>query len=132
MDDFDFIDYILYYDKLYNSNVVLYKDSFKSSDGDIRPIVYTGHGHSLDHCLAEAVLENRDDGVVAKCRFNESDLGQAAKEIFTTTDELGLSVYANGIQYDNLGYPVNIQKVKSASVRAVIVVPKSPYDKSSR
>jgi hypothetical protein len=125
MDDFDFIDYILRYNKLYDSDVVFYKDSFKSSDGLVRPIVMTGDAHMLEGCLGEAILENREDGVIAKCRFNETDRGRAIKDIFATTDEYGLSVYANGIQYDNLGYPVNVKKVKLANAWAVIVVPKA-------
>lgn len=125
MDNFDYVDYILRYDKLYSSNVVFYKDSFKSSDGLIRPIVMTGDTHMIEGCLGEAILENKEDGVVAKCRFNETDRGKAVKDIFATTDEYGISVYANGIQYDNLGYPVNVKKVKSAHVRAVIVVHKA-------
>ena len=124
MDNFDFVDYILRYDKLYDSNVVFYKDSFKSSDGTIKPIVMNYDAHFQQHCLGEAVLENRDDGMVAKCRFNETDWGQAAKEIFANTDEYGISVYAIRIQYDNLDPPSVILKVKSANVMAVIVVPK--------
>lgn len=125
MANFDFVDYILRYDKLYDSNVVFYKDSFKTSDGLVRPIVMTGDAHMLEGCLGEAILENREDGVVAKCRFNETDRGKAVKDIFATTDKYGISVYANGIRYDDLDRPSPILKVKSANVWAVIVVPKA-------
>lgn len=124
--EFDYIDYLFHYNVEYNTDVIFYKDAFKSSDGAIVPIVYQGEAHDLHlgSCLGEALIENRDDGVVAKCHFNETDKGKTVKEIFSEGDKLAISIYANGIQYDNLGYPVTLKKVSKANVKAVIVQPK--------
>ena len=126
MTNYDYIDYLFHYNVEYNTDVIFYKDCFKSSDGAIVPIVYQGEAYDLHlgSCLGEAIIENRDDGVVAKCRFNETDKGKLVKELLTDGDDFGISVYANDIQYDNLGYPVTLKKVLKASVKAVIVLVK--------
>lgn len=123
---YDIVDYLLHYDREYNTDYIFYKDCFKSSNGNVVPIVWQGEAYDLHlgSCLGEAIIENRDDGVVANCHFNDTDKGKAVKELFANGDELGISIYANGIQYDNLGYPVNLKKVSRATIKAVIVLPK--------
>lgn len=125
--EFDYVDYILYYDTESELDAIFVKDSFKSSDGAIVPIVRSGNAHYChepENKLGYAVIENRDDGVVAKCIFDDYDYGAIAKELFDSGDELGISVYANGISYDLSQYS-RVKIVKSANVMAVIVVPKS-------
>ena len=119
-------DYIVRYDCLYNTNHIFAKGCFKSSNDYLVPIVYVGHGHDWSnpqYCVGHAVLENREDGMVAKCSFLHDDVGQIAKDLFVNTKEYGLSVYANGIQYDELHYPSTTKKILSARVIAVILVP---------
>lgn len=126
MDSFDFTDYILRYDCLYENDVIFVKDCFKNSDGKPAPIVYSGHGHDCfdpEYHLGIAVLENRDDGVVAKCTFAGTDMGQIAKDLIVSTKEIGLSVYANRIHYDDMQEPIKLKKVLSANVAAVIAIP---------
>lgn len=123
--NYDHVDYLFHYGVEYNTDTIFYKDAFKSSDGSVVPIVWQGYAYDLDlvNFLGYAVIENRDDGVVAKCTFNQTDQGTIVKDLFENGNELAISIYANGIQYDNLGYPVNIKKVKRATVKAVIVMP---------
>ena len=121
---FDYVDYILRYDRLYENDVIFLKDSFKENDGREVPIVYTGNGHSCydaSNHLGFAVLENREDGVIAKCTFAKYDTGLIAKDLIVNTKEFGISVYANRINYDISQLP--IRKVQSANVMDVIAVP---------
>lgn len=124
--NYDYIDYLVRYNVEYNTDVIFYKDAFKSSDGTIAPIVYQGEAYDLHlgSCLGEAIIENRDDGAVAKYHFNDTDKGKIAKEVFANGDDFDISVYANGIQYDNLGCPERLKRVSKANVKAVIVLPK--------
>lgn len=125
METFDFTDYLLHYDVVYNTNNIFAKDCFKNSDGTAVPIVKIGDGHDcyeLEKQFGQAVIENRDDGVVAKCTFINNYMGEAAKEVLSNK-EYGISVYANRIQYDKSHYPISINKVLSANVKAVILVP---------
>ena len=124
--DYDLVDYILHYDCHYTNDVIFIKDSFKHSDGCIVPIVYQSHGHDCherENQLGGALIENRDDGIVAKCLFYESTEGEIAKRIFADGEDLGITVYANRIEYDTSCYP-SLRKVTSANVMAVVVVPK--------
>lgn len=132
--EFDYVDYILYYDCPSENDVLFVKDSFKYSDGVLVPIVYVGNGHNCydpEKCLGHALIENRDDGVVAKCTFNDYDYGAVAKELFDTKDVLGISVYANHISYDLL-QSTSLKIVTSANVMAVIVLPKIAIPKKKK
>lgn len=125
MGTFDFTDYLLHYDVLYDTDHIFAKDCFKNSDGANVPIVKIGDGHDcyeLEKQFGIAVLENRDDGIIAKCTFINNYMGDAGKEALLNK-EYGISVYANGVQYDKLHYPTTFRKVLSANVKAVILVP---------
>lgn len=127
MNDYDFVEYILHYDVLYESGVIFAKDAFKVCDGHPAPIAmhYDVHDlHSGGKCLGIAIIENRDDGVVAKCKFADTPYGKLLNEIFATSDDYGISVYANQIQYDKTTCPTSEKKVLSANVACVIVLPK--------
>ena len=122
MDTFDFTDYLLHYDVLYNTDHIFAKDCFKNSDGITVPRIKVCDGYEFEPSLGIAVLENRDDGIVAKCTFSDHDFGEAAKEL-VLNEEYGLSVYAHDPEYDKLHYPITIYKILSANVKAVILVP---------
>lgn len=121
---FDIIDYVVRYDCLYDSGYKFYKDAFKVNDGMDAPIVRNTNvrNNILNECLGIATLENREDGLVAKCIFNETDLGKIAKDA-VNAKEYGLSIYANRIDYDALAYPVTVKNVKSAWVLAITLAP---------
>lgn len=127
MNEYDFVGYLLHYDVLYESGTIFAKDAFKVSDGQPKPIVmhYDVHNlHSENKCLGIAIIENRDDGIVAKCKFADTPEGTILKQLFSTSDDYGLSIYANGIQYDKATHSTGEKKVLSAHVMYVIVLPK--------
>ena len=122
--DFDVVDYVIRYDCLYNTGNYFYKDAFKSNDGLNVPIIRSHNfwENIQSECFGIAILENRDDGLIAKCKFNETDMGKIARDVVKDKD-YGLSIYANGIDYDTLGYPAMVKHIKSGHVLAVILVP---------
>lgn len=74
------------------------KNAFKNNDGQTVPLVW-GHRHDGPaDVLGHAVLENRDEGVYAYCYLNDSESGQAAKEVVQHGDVRSLSIYANKLK----------------------------------
>lgn len=124
MDNFDYIGYVLRYDILHNTNTIFANGAFESDDGRAVPIIHTGDGHNYydTHThLGYAILEHRADGMVAKCMFADYDAGRIAKELVVVTKEMGLSIYATLINYDDSAIPIH--KILYGRIAAVIVVP---------
>ena len=77
------------------------RDAFAGQDGQKVPLVYQ-HNHSdIDNVLGHAVLENRDDGVYCYGTFNDTPMGQDAKELVKHGDITALSIYANHLTEHN-------------------------------
>lgn len=75
------------------------KDAFKHNDGQTVPLVWNHrHNDSFD-VLGHALLENRDEGVYAYCKFNDTDSGKNAKLLVKHGDVNQLSIYANQLQH---------------------------------
>lgn len=73
-------------------------DAFAGNDGCEVPLMW-GHNHaSIDNVLGHAYLENRDDGVYAYGKFNETPNGLAAKEAVKNGDIRAMSIFARGIK----------------------------------
>lgn len=126
-DNFDYEDYILMYDRMYDGGYnkhIFNKNTFISSLNREVPLAYLSAHDALhfdpSYCLGFAVLEDRGDGIVAKCKFANTDLAQLAKEELTTTDHYGLSLYANHITRDGpniiSGYILAVKVIPKASV----------------
>lgn len=62
-----------------------------------------------------AVLENRDDGVYAYCKFNNTESGKTAKDLVMNGDVDKLSIYANKLK-------TNTNKVIHGVIREVSLV----------
>lgn len=77
---------------------VIIKDAFKHNDGQKVPLVWQHCHTDPSNILGHAILENRDDGVYAYCRFNESDNAKDAKESVKHGDITELSIYANALK----------------------------------
>ena len=80
------------------------KDAFKHNDGQTVPLVWN-HQHNYPlNILGQARLENRESGVCAYCKFNDTPAGQNAKELVKHGDVSALSIYANQLkqQGDNV------------------------------
>ena len=72
-------------------------NAFKSDNGKQVPLCWQ-HGHTdVNNVLGHAVLENRDDGVYAYCRFNTTANGEAAREMVKHGDVTSMSIYANNL-----------------------------------
>ena len=77
---------------------IIRKDAFKHNDGQTVPLVWNHQHNSPEEVLGHAMLENRDEGVYAYCKFNETDSGKNAKLLVEHGDVNALSIYANQLQ----------------------------------
>ena len=79
------------------------KDAFKNDDGAKVPLVWN-HQHNDPHnVLGHALLENKEEGVYAYCKFNDSESGKQAKELVKSGDVSALSIYANRLKQQKNG-----------------------------
>lgn len=74
------------------------KDAFIDNDGMQVPLVWNHQHNDAHNVLGHALLENRDDGVYAYCKFNNSESGQMGKEMVRNGDVNQLSIYANQLK----------------------------------
>ena len=98
MEQYDFSGYATRNDLLCGDGRTIRKDAFKDCDGTTVPLIWN-HDHSTqDAVLGRALLENRDDGVYAYCKFNDGESGLAAKKLVQHGDVRSLSIYANKLK----------------------------------
>lgn len=96
--EFDFSGYATRNDLLCADGRTIRKNAFMDQDGATVPIVWN-HDHSNpDAVLGHAILENRDDGVYAYGKFNDTPSGQNAKELVMHGDVRSLSIWANKLK----------------------------------
>jgi len=77
---------------------IIRKDAFKHNDGETVPLVWN-HDHTDPYrIVGHARLENRDEGVYAFCKFNDTDLGKTARIYVEHGDITQMSIYANQLQ----------------------------------
>lgn len=77
------------------------KDAFKDNDGQKVPLVWNHQHDNPNNVLGHALLENREEGVYAYCKFNETDSGLQAKALVANGDVEKLSIYANRLKSQN-------------------------------
>jgi HK97 family phage prohead protease/HK97 family phage major capsid protein len=75
------------------------KDAFKHNDGQTVPLVWNHQHNDPLNVLGHALLENRDEGVYAYCKFNETESGKNAKLLVEHGDVSALSIYANQLKH---------------------------------
>ena len=98
MEQCDFSGYATRNDLLCGDGRTIRKNAFKECDGTTVPLIWN-HDHSTqDAVLGHALLENRDDGVYAYCKFNDGESGRAAKKLVQHGDVRSLSIYANKLK----------------------------------
>lgn len=74
---------------------IIRRNAFKPQDGAEVPLVWN-HDHSTpSQVIGLAHLENRDDGVYAYCKLNDTENGKTAKELVKHGDVRSLSIFAN-------------------------------------
>lgn len=71
------------------------KDAFKQNDGQKVPLVWNHQHNDPSEVLGHALLENRNEGVYAYCKFNNTEAGQTARSLVNNGDIDKLSIYAN-------------------------------------
>lgn len=111
--DFDYTDYIVTYDRKYTNSLVFRKGAFKPTRQPFVPIIFSTNPKE---CLGHAVLEYRDGGVVAKCKFSDTSIAQMAKIWVVDQGVFGISFIADGVK--RVG-----ETVTSGWISAVIVCP---------
>lgn len=74
------------------------KDAFKHNDGQTVPLVWNHQHNDPLNVLGHALLENREEGVYAYCKFNETESGKNAKLLVEHGDISSLSIYANQLK----------------------------------
>lgn len=74
------------------------KDAFKQNDGQKVPLVWNHQHNDPNEVLGHALLENRDEGVYAYCKFNDTESGKTAKALVKNGDVNSLSIYANKLK----------------------------------
>lgn len=91
------------------------KDAFKDNDGQKVPLVWNHQHDDPNEVLGHAILENRDEGVYAYCRFNDTESGQTARSLVLNGDVDKLSIYANKLKS-------NMNQVVHGCIREVSLV----------
>ena len=74
------------------------RDAFKGNDGQTVPLVWNHQHNDPLNVLGHAVLENRENGVYAYCKFNNTEAGKNAKMLVEHGDVKALSIYANQLK----------------------------------
>ena len=82
------------------------RDAFKDNDGQKVPLVWNHQHDDPNEVLGHALLENRNEGVYAYCKFNDTESGQTAKSLVLNGDVDKLSIYANKLK-SNMGQVVH-------------------------
>lgn len=115
MDKFDFSGWATKANLKCSDGRTILKDAFKDNDGQTVPLCW-GHNHDdPNRVLGHALLENRDEGIYAYCKFNDTEAGQTAKLLVQHGDVNALSIYANQLKQ-------NLSTVLHGNIREVSLV----------
>lgn len=77
---------------------IIRRDAFAHNDGMTVPLVWNHVHGDLERVIGHALLENREEGVYAYGKFNDTNLGQTAKVCVQHGDITALSIYANQLK----------------------------------
>lgn len=114
MANYDFSGWATRNDLLCGDGRTIRKDAFKDNDGCEVPLVWNHEHNDPNAVLGHAVLENRDDGVYAYGKFNDTEQGQHAKKLVQNGDVKSLSIWAN--QLKQLGKDVIHGNIRELSL----------------
>lgn len=96
--DYDFCGWATRNDLKCSDGRIIRRNAFKHNDGQRVPLVWN-HDHTDPYrVIGHALLENRDEGVYAYGKFNDTDLGKTAKIYVEHGDITAMSIYANQLQ----------------------------------
>ena len=115
MEKFDFSGWATKANLKCSDGRTIMKDAMKDNDGKQVPLVWNHQHNDPDNVLGHALLENRDEGVYAYCKFNDSESGRTAKLLVQHGDVNALSIYANQLKQ-------NMNNVLHGNIREVSLV----------
>lgn len=98
MNNFDFSGWATRNNLKCSDGRIIMKDAFKHNDGRTVPLVWNHQHNDPLNILGHALLENREEGVYAYCKFNETESGKNAKLLVEHGDVSALSIYANQLK----------------------------------
>ena len=96
--DFDFSGWCTKANLRCSDGRIILKDAFKNDDGRNVPLVWNHQHNEVENVLGHAMLENRDEGVYAYCKFNDTESGKNAKLLVEHGDISSLSIFANQLK----------------------------------
>lgn len=98
MDKFDFSGWATKANLKCSDGRTIMKDAFKHNDGQTVPLIWNHRHGDPNEVLGHALLENREEGVYAYCKFNDTQNGKTAKLLVQHGDVDRLSIYANQLK----------------------------------
>lgn len=98
MEKFDFSGWATKNDLLCSDGRTIRKDAFKHNDGQTVPLVWNHNHKDAMNVLGHALLENREEGVYAYGKFNDTEQGKNAKLLVEHGDVVALSIFANQLK----------------------------------
>lgn len=98
MEKFDFSGWATRNNLKCSDGRTILKDAFKENDGQTVPLVWNHQHNESFNVLGHALLKNRDEGVYAYCKFNDTEAGRNAKLLVEHGDVTALSIYANQLK----------------------------------
>ena len=113
--DFDFAGWATKANLKCSDGRTIMKDAFIKNDGQTVPLVWNHQHDDPNEVLGHALLENREEGVYAYCKFNDTESGKTAKLLVQHGDVDALSIYANQLKQ-------NLQNVIHGNIREVSLV----------
>lgn len=115
MEKFDFSGWATKANLKCSDGRTIMKDAFKDNDGTTVPLVWNHQHSDPNEVLGHALLENRNEGVYAYCKFNDTETGKTAKLLVQHGDVNALSIYANQLKQ-------NMNNVIHGNIREVSLV----------
>ena len=76
-------------------------DAFKHQDGEIVPLIWNHRHDDVFGVLGSALLHSHNGDMYAYCAFNETEQGQAAREVVRHGDTPSLSICANQLRHND-------------------------------
>ena len=99
-EQFDFGGYATKNDLLCADGRIIRSGAFHGCNGEIVPLFWNHQHNDNENCLGHALLVEREDGIYAYGKFNNTPKGQFAKAQLANGDLDSLSIYANNLQHD--------------------------------
>nr|DAJ59449.1 MAG TPA: major capsid protein [Bacteriophage sp.] len=96
--DYDFSGWATRNDIRCSDGRIIRRDAFIVNDGKRVPLVWNHQHNDPTNILGHAILENRNEGVYAYCKFNDTESGQDSKLLVEHGDISALSIYANKLK----------------------------------